>query len=170
MDLSAREYEITPEPIRRKTAWQLLGIRGAQLAFIFLAFLSVQWATDTFVLHRVRKGWVDLLLMPVVVALALSFSLFRNRPSTILAVGEDFVERRIAFGSRTLTKRISRLRVKSIVETTLRPGTPRATRGLAVRDRGTLGSWMFGYVFIPETTPDYPEIRNQLKGWISNRP
>jgi hypothetical protein len=170
MDLSTREYDITPKPAEGQTARQRWRMRCAQLVLIFLLALSLQWLADTFVFPRVRRGWVDLLIMPVMVTLALTFSLFRlfrRKISIVLTVGEDFVERRTDIGSRILNKRISRLRVRSIDETTLRPGTSYATRGLAVRDRGAFGTGMLGYIFIPETIPDYDEVRNRLTGWIS---
>jgi len=169
MDLSTREYEITPKP-SGQTTWQRWKMRCAQLTLIFLLALSLQWLADTFVFHSVRRGWVELLIGPEMVTLAMTYSLFRlsrRKISIVLTVGEDFVEGRTNIGFRVLKKRISRLRVRSIDETTLHPGTRYAARGLSVRDRGAFGSWMLGYVFIPETIPDYDEVRNRLTGWIS---
>lgn len=143
----------------------------------FVTVLSVtffiRWALERFVPFFAptrQQDTFDLLFLPV--ALAAWFAFFPSKSETSLAIGEDFVERRTSIAYYTMTKRITRQQAKSVAEVTLRPFFGRfPRRGLAIRDRGRIGTWLFGFVFVPATIPyrDYEEVKSRLLEWNRGR-
>lgn len=100
---------------------------------------------------------IQALIMPVALGamLGLRFPKWLPRGGSVV-IGEDFVEGRTRARWFTLKKRISREKIKFILEN---------KRGLCVMDRGKFAARMLGFVFVPATMPEYPEIKSILSGW-----
>jgi len=73
-----------------------------------------------------------------------------------LIIGDDFIEGRTQAKWFNFKKRISRQKIKSVLEN---------RRGLCVMDRGEFAARMLGFVFVPATMPEYQEIRSELAQW-----
>lgn len=138
---------------------------------IFAFALLVQWILDRFVFHKhydlsLLLAWIQILIMPTV--LAAHYAL-RPQPifgrSSLLILGDDFIERIMSTRYYRFKKRIERDRVRSVSEISkVRMGTD--IRGLVVRDRGKFGAWFCGYVYVPSTVDDYESIKAKLLSWI----
>lgn len=160
---AAKQYDISLKRAGGAAIWPRL----SYFASVFFVVFFVQWAWDTFVpfWHGAQKSAFEQLLLPTWLAFWLTI-LERSR-RTSLTIGEDFVERQTSFGTYTITKRISRLQAKSVEEIKLKRQGGMTMTGLAVRDRGKIGTWLFGFVFVPASIPaqDYEEAKTRLLRW-----
>lgn len=168
MNAVAKQYDITPE----RASNTPLRVRLSMFVFVFSAMLVLEWLFAA-IFHLFSNG-TDLVTadrMLNLILMATVFALLPGKTEMSLTIGEDFVERRIYFGIFSIRRRISRLQANSVEEIKLyNRGDGFATTGLAVRDRGRIGTRLFGYVFVPDSIPkqDYEEAKARLMLW--NRP
>ena len=142
-----------------------------RLFFWCLAFMVLlRWVMGRFLFHEHYdhgefESWLEILLLPTVLSFtyALRFQTLFGWNS-LLTVGDDFVERIMFAKYGTTKKRIERHRGRSVSEISrVWFGIP--IKGLAVRDKGGLAAWFFGYVFVPDTVDDYESIKAKLLSW-----
>jgi len=153
MEPIVRQYEIQT----REISWSWRKKIALFFAISCFAF-GFRWIVDNS-LHWERRSTLWALIMAVALGAVFAF-----RPENrwfptggSLTIGDDFIEGRTQYNGFTFKKRMSRERVKSILEN---------KRGLYVMDRGEFASRMLGFVFIPATMPEYQQIRSELTRWI----
>jgi hypothetical protein len=148
MESGVREFEIKPSTLslqRRLTEAVTLAV----LVFIF------RGATGS-ALHWRDANLVPSLIISIVIG-ALFAALRRGaRGGGSLLLGEDFIEGSTRIGSLTLKKRIYRRELKKITET---------TRGLLLMDRNEFAARMRGFILVPASMPEYPQIKATLSRW-----
>jgi hypothetical protein len=153
MEAAVRQYEIQPR--ESSLSWSKKVALFSAVAFFTFVF---RWIIESF-LHWEHQSIPRTLIMPVVLGLSLVFRPFSRwlpRRGGSLIIGDDFIEGRTQTNWFELKKRISRDRIKSILE---------SKHGLCVMDRGEFAARMLGFVFVPATMPEYQEIRSELARW-----
>ena len=150
-----RQYQITHQI--HLSLWKRLAMFPCLAAFLF----ALRWAMEA-LFHWPHRSRLDEWFLPLMLALWFAFRPLALRPfyGGSLVVGEDFVEGRSGTAWFTFKKRIDRGRIRSISEN---------KRGLLVMDRGEFAARMLGFVFVPASLPEYPEIRSELARWAPIR-
>ena len=130
-------------------------------AFFAVGFFTFafRWSIE-YVFHWQHPSAIGALIMPVAVAIPLSFGRPHFRQlilkSSSLTMGNDFIESHTRMSWFTVKKRLYRDEIKSISEN---------RRGLRVMNHGKFGTFMRGFVFVPATIPEYQEIKAVLAQW-----